>query len=106
AGATTEASRPGVASPVTPDGARLTITLFETEDVLADEALLKMVVSMLKDNPGSDEVRLVIRDTAGDEMEFDFPRAGASEDLARSIRSVLGNRGSVRLTSTKMAGAA
>ena len=48
-----------------PENARLTITLFETEDVIADEALLKMVVSMLKDSPGSDEVRLVIRDTAG-----------------------------------------
>jgi DNA polymerase-3 subunit alpha len=106
AGATTEAARPGVVPPVAPENARLTITLFETEDVLADEALLKMVVSMLKDSPGSDEVRLVIRDTAGDEMEFDFPRAAASDDLARSIRSVLGNRGSVRITGSKMAGAA
>ena len=89
-----------------PENARLTITLFETEDVIADEALLKMVVSMLKDSPGSDEVRLVIRDTAGEEMEFDFPRAAASDDLARSIRSVLGNRGSVRITAPKVAGAA
>ncbi len=105
-GATTEASRPGVTSTVTPDTARLTITLFETEDVLADEALLKMVVSMLKDSPGRDEVRLVVRDTAGDEMEFDFPRAAATEDLARSLRSVLGNRGNVKLTSPKLAGAA
>ncbi len=105
-GATTEAARPGVTSPVSPDTARLTITLFETEDVLADETLLKMVVSMLKDSPGRDEVRLVVRDTAGDEMEFDFPRAAATEDLARSLRSVLGNRGTVKLTSPKMAGAA
>ncbi|MCZ7577744.1 MAG: hypothetical protein M5U18_12120 [Dehalococcoidia bacterium] len=65
-----------------------------------------MVVSMLKDSPGRDEVRLVVRDTAGDEMEFDFPRAAATEDLARSLRSVLGNRGTVKLTSPKMAGAA
>jgi DNA polymerase-3 subunit alpha len=106
AGATTEAARPGVTPPVAPDTARLTVTLYETEDVLADEALLKVVVTMLKDHPGRDEVRLVIRDTAGEEMEFDFPRAAATEDLARSIRSVLGNRGSVRLTSPKMAGAA
>lgn len=105
-GATTEASRPGIVPPVAPENARLTITLFETEDVIADEALLKMVVSMLKDSPGSDEVRLVIRDTAGEEMEFDFPRAAASDDLARSIRSVLGNRGSVRITAPKVAGAA
>lgn len=106
AGATTEAARPGTTPPVAPDTARLTVTLYETEDVLADEALLKVVVTMLKDHPGRDEVRLVIRDTAGEEMEFDFPRAAATEDLARSIRSVLGNRGSVRLTSPKMAGAA
>ncbi len=105
-GATTEASRPGVTSTVTPDTARLTITLFETEDVLADEALLKMVFSMLKDSPGRDEVRLVVRDTAGDELEFDFLRAAATEDLARSLRSVLGNRGNVKLTSPKLAGAA
>lgn len=105
-GATTEAARPGVTPPVNPDTARLTITLFETEDVVADEALLKTVDSMLKSNPGRDEVRLVIRDTAGDELEFDFPRAAATEDLARSIRSVLSNRGNVKLTSPKMAGAA
>ena len=88
------------------DAIRLTITLFETEDVLADESLLKAVVGILRDNPGSDEVRMVIRDTAGDETEFDFPRAASSDDLARSLRSLLGTRGQVRLTNPRMAGAA
>jgi len=106
AAATTEAARPGVRPPVGSEAIRLTITLFETEDVLADESLLKAVVGILRDNPGSDEVRMVIRDTAGDETEFDFPRAASSEDLARSLRSLLGTRGQVRLTSPKMAGAA
>ncbi len=105
-GSTAEASRPGTAPPVNADHARLTITLFETEDVLSDEALLKTVVGMLKDHPGPDEVRLVVRDTAGEETEFDFPHCTATEDLSRSVRSLLGNRGSVRVTGTKVAGAA
>ena len=105
-GATTEASRPGTTPPVNADRARLTITLFETEDELSDKALLKTVVGMLNDHPGTDEVRLVVRDTAGEELEFDFPRATATEDLARSLRSLLGNRGNVRVTGPKMVGAA
>ena len=105
-GATAEASRPGTATTVNADHARLTITMFETEDELADKALLKTIVGMLNDHPGTDEVRLVVRDTAGDELEFDFPRASATEDLQRSLRSFLGNRGTVRVTGAKMAGAA
>ena len=93
-----EAARPGVSSPVSGDTARLIITLHETEDEVADAALLKMIVSMLKDRPGNDEIRLVIHDTEGNDTEFDLPRAAASEDFARSLRSVLGNRGQVRVT--------
>jgi DNA polymerase-3 subunit alpha len=107
AGPATEASRPGVTPPVEGEAVRLSITLIETDDVLADEALLKAVVDLLQKHPGNDEVRVVIRDTAGEEMEFDFPRAAATEELARSLRNLLGNRGSVRLTGgAKVAGAA
>ena len=74
------------------------VTIYETEDELADQALLKTVVSMLKDRPGNDEVRLVIHDADGQDMEFDLPRADVNEDLARSVRSILQSRGQVRLT--------
>ena len=53
--------------------------------------------AMLKDAAGHDEVRLVIHDAEGQDTEFDLPRAGVSEDLARSLRHLLGNRGTVRL---------
>ena len=95
---TPEAARPGVQSPVSGDSARLIVTIYETEDELADQSLLKMVVGMLKERPGNDEVRLVIHDADGNDMEFDLPRAEVSEDLARSVRSILHNRGQVRLT--------
>lgn len=107
AGPAAEASRPGVTPPIAPEAVRLSITLIETEDVLADEALLKAVVDLLQKHPGNDEVRVVVRDTAGEEMEFDFPRAAATEELARSLRNLIGNRGAVRLTGgAKVAGAA
>jgi hypothetical protein len=106
AAATAEASRPGIVPPVSGDSARLVVTLFETEDVLADEALLKAIVSMLKTSPGKDEVRLVIHDSEGQETEYDLPRASATEDLARSIRAVLRTNGQVRLTGVRMVGAA
>ncbi|GIW14568.1 MAG: DNA-directed DNA polymerase [Tepidiforma sp.] len=107
AGPTAEASRPGVTPPVEGEAVRLAITLIETDDVLTDEALLKAVVELLKRHPGRDEVRVVIRDTAGEETEFDFPRANATEELARSLRNLVGNRGTVRLTGgAKVAGAA
>jgi DNA polymerase-3 subunit alpha len=102
AAATTEASRPGVQPPVSGDAARLIIQVFETEDALADEALLKAVAGMLRDNPGSDEVRLVITDANGQDTEFDLPRASATEGLARSIRTVLRQNGHVRLTGTRL----
>ncbi|MEZ4480795.1 MAG: DNA polymerase III subunit alpha [Dehalococcoidia bacterium] len=95
---TTEAARPGVQPPVNGDAVRLVVTLYETEDETADQALLRMVVSMISQNTGNDEVRLVIHDADGNDVEFDLPRAGVNEDLARSIRNVLQTRGSVRLT--------
>ena len=95
---TTEAARPGVQPPVNGDAVRLVVTLYETEDETADQALLRMVVSMISQNTGNDEVRLVIHDADGNDIEFDLPRAGVNEDLARSIRNVLQQRGSVRLT--------
>jgi DNA polymerase-3 subunit alpha len=96
--ATAEASRPGVEPPVSGDSARLIVTIYETEDEVADDALLKTVAGVLKNSPGKDEVRLVIHDAEGNDMEFDLPHAGVNEDLARSIRNILQNRGQVRLT--------
>ncbi len=104
--ATAEASRPGVVPPVSGDSAHLVVTIFESEDQLADEALLKAVVSMLKSSPGNDDVRLVVHDTEGQETEFDLPRASATEDLARSIRAVLRTSGQVTLTGLRLVGAA
>ncbi|MBI2766178.1 MAG: DNA polymerase III subunit alpha [Chloroflexi bacterium] len=104
--ATSEAARPGVEPPVSGDAARLVITVYETEDTVADEALLKAVVGILKDTPGRDEVRLVIHDSTGQDIEFDLPHCAATEDLARSIRGLLRNLGSVRLTGNRLVGAA
>ena len=105
--ATTEAARPGVAPPVNADTARLTITIYETEDVMNDEALLRAVARMLKSSPGTDEVRLVVHDAEGHESEFDLPRANVTEDLAREIEMILrANKGSVKFTGLRMAGAA
>jgi DNA polymerase-3 subunit alpha len=95
---TAEAARPGVHPPVSGDTARLVVTIYETEDANADEALLKAVAGTLKSNPGHDEVRLVIHDGEGNDMEFDLPRAAVSEELARTIRNILRQNGQVRLT--------
>ena len=77
------------------------------EDVLNDEALLRAVARMLKGAPGTDEVRLVVHDSEGQESEFDLPRANVNEDLAKSVEILLrSNKGSVRLTGQRMAGAA
>ncbi len=105
-GATTEASRPGVTSPVNGDTARLTVTIHETDDVLADQALLRAVAGMLTNSPGKDEVRLVVRDADGADSEFDLPRAEVTDDLARSVKNLLRNQGEVKLTGARMAGAA
>ena len=104
-GATTEASRPGVQPPISGESARLVITIYETENVAADEALLKAVVGLLKDNPGNDEVRLVIHDGEGNDLEFDLPRARATEELARNLRALLRQNGNVRLTGHRVVAA-
>ena len=96
--ATTEAERPGVRSPVGGEGARLLITVYETEDATTDKALLECVAALLRDHAGEDEVRLVVHDTDGLDQEFDFMRASASEELARSIEKVLAaSKGTARL---------
>ena len=99
------AARPGVTPPVGGEFARLVVTVYETENEAADEALLKAVVGLLKDNPGSDDVRLVIHDGDGNDIEFDLPQAAASEDLARSLRALLRQNGNVRVTGKRMAAA-
>ena len=87
--------------PVNGDSARLTVTIIETDDILADEALLRAVAGMLKGSPGNDEVRLVIRDADGNDTEFDLPRAEVTEDLARSVKNLLRNQGQVKLASAR-----
>jgi len=104
--ATTEAARPGVQPPVNGDSARLIVTIYESEDVVADEALLRAVAGMLKDHPGNDPVRLIVHDAGGKDFEFDLPRAAVSDELSRSIRSVLRSSGTVVMTSSRIAGAA
>ncbi len=105
-GATTEANRPGVTPPVNGDASRFTVTIYETDDVLADEALLRAVAGLLQKNPGKDEVRLVIRDAEGNDSEFDLPHAEISEELARSVKNLLRSQGQVKLSAPRMVGAA
>ena len=87
--ATTEAEAPGVRSPVGGEASQLVITIYETEDDVTDKALLSSVGALLRDHPGSGEVRLVIHDTDGLEQEFYLDRAAVSNELARSIEKVL-----------------
>jgi DNA polymerase-3 subunit alpha len=103
--ATTEASSPRVQPPVDGDAARLVITIYETENEVADQALLKAVASLLASSPGRDEVRLVIHDAEGHEWEFDLPRAGVTDRLAEEIRHILRTNGKVVLTSGKASAA-
>jgi DNA polymerase-3 subunit alpha len=98
AAATTEAAAPGVQPPVGGEGARLVVTIFETENALADKALLDAAARMLREAPGNDPVRLVVHDAEGQDTEFDLPRAAVTEELAGSLRALLRNNGSVRLT--------
>ena len=76
-------------SPVGGESSQLVITIYETEDDVTDRALLSSVGALLRDHPGSGEVRLVIHDTDGLEQEFDLERAAVSNELARSIEKVL-----------------
>ncbi|MCC6960906.1 MAG: DNA polymerase III subunit alpha [Dehalococcoidia bacterium] len=105
-GATTEANRPGVTPPINGDASRFTVTIYETDDVAADEALLRAVAGLLAKSPGKDEVRLIVRDADGNDSEFDLPRAEVTEELARSVRNLLRNQGHVKFTSSRLPGAA
>ena len=76
------------------------ITIYETEDEVTDVALLKSVAGLLRERPGSDEVRLIIHDAAGDEPEYKMERATVSEELARSIEKLLAaTKGTARVRS-------
>ena len=97
-----EGAAPGQPSQANGDSARLVITIYETDDEAADKALLMAVGGMLRENPGTDEVRLVIHDVEGKENEFDLPKASVTEDLARSIAKVLiAGKGTARLIASR-----
>ncbi|MGK2964375.1 MAG: DNA polymerase III subunit alpha [Tepidiformaceae bacterium] len=102
-GGVTEASRPGAQPPPQAESARLVVTIYESEDAAADEEILHAVARLLKRSPGNDAVRLVIHDVEGQETEFDLPRAAVSEDLARSVRSILRNGGTVQVHGARAA---
>ena len=102
-GPTAEASGPRRPPVANGDVARLVITLHETEDPDGDEEVLRAVVARLRDEPGDDQVRLVIQDVEGKEEEFDLPRAAVSEKLAHGLQTIIGRRGSVRLDGRTLA---
>ncbi len=86
--------------------ARLVITLYESDDELTDRSVLQMVVALLKQHPGEDEVRLVIHDAEGQDTEFDFERVTLSEDLTRSLNRIVSvNKGQVVVQKVKVAAA-
>ena len=76
-------------SPVGGEASQLVITIYETEDDVTDKALLSSVGALLRDHPGSGEVRLVVHDTDGLEQEFYLDRAAVSDELAGRIEKVL-----------------
>jgi DNA polymerase-3 subunit alpha len=100
-GPTAEASSPSVAPPVNGDAARIAITIYETENEVHDQALLRSVVGLLNDSPGKDAVRLVIHDAEGQELEFDLPTADVNERLAESVRAILRTNGSVAVNAAR-----
>jgi DNA polymerase-3 subunit alpha len=100
-GPTAEANSAKVAPPVNGDAARIAITIYETENEVHDQALLRSVVALLNDSPGNDPVRLVIHDAEGQELEFDLPRATVSEHLAESVRAILRTNGTVTINAAR-----
>jgi hypothetical protein len=69
---------------------------------MADKAVLRMVMTMLGDHPGQDEVRLVIHDVDGQDQEFDLARASVSDELTRALQRVVSvNKGTVRVVKPK-----
>jgi len=95
------AARPAVerssGEPPAPERPRLVVTLYETDDPVGDEALLKAVAERLREHPGEDEVRLVIVDAGGRESEFALGGVTISDELQRALRAILQKRGSVRV---------
>jgi hypothetical protein len=100
-GPTAEASSATVAPPVNGDAARIAITIYETENEVHDQALLRSVVALLNDAPGKDQVRLVIHDAEGQELEFDLPSADVNERLAESVRAILKTNGTVAVNGAR-----
>ncbi|MEZ4491982.1 MAG: DNA polymerase III subunit alpha [Dehalococcoidia bacterium] len=100
-GPTTEASSPAVSPPINGDAARLVITIYETENEVHDQALLRSVMSLLNDAPGKDPIRLIVHDAEGQEFEFDLPTANVDERLAESARAVLRTNGTVVMSAAR-----
>ncbi len=91
---------PAGSAGASPEASQIVITIYETEDEVTDVALLKSVAGLLRERPGSDEVRLIIHDAAGDEPEYKMERATVSEELARSIEKLLAaTKGTARVRS-------
>ncbi len=100
-GPTTEASSPKVSPPINGDAAKLVITIYETENEVTDQALLRSVMSLLNDAQGKDPVRLIVHDAEGQEFEFDLPTATVDERLAESVKAVLRTNGTVRMSAAR-----
>ncbi len=100
-GPTTEASSPQVSPPINGDAAKLVITIYETENEVTDQALLRSVMSLLNDAQGKDPVRLIVHDAEGQEFEFDLPTANVDERLAESVKAVLRTNGTVRMSAAR-----
>ena len=102
----TRTAPPTQQQPPAVEAARLVVTLYESDDQMADEAVLKMVVTVLRDNAGEDEARLVIHDAEGQDQEFDLQRVAVTEVLTRSLnRLVSSNKGTVTVQRVRVAGA-
>jgi hypothetical protein len=90
-----------VQSPVSGESARLIVQIFETNDALADETLLKAVAGMLK------RTRALTRCAWSSPMWRARTRSSTSprrrhRRSRRSIRAVLRQNGHVRLTGTRL----
>lgn len=98
--AATSPAKTGGHQPLAPaePNTRLVITIYETEDELADRLILETVAKALREHPGNDPVRLVIHTAAGEDEEFDLPTANVTESLAHTLTVFLrANKGSVKV---------
>ncbi len=71
------------------------IVLEETADPEADQERLRAVVGALRDHPGDKAVRLSIRQSDGEEIELELPRADLSPDLSQLLHDLVGPWGIV-----------